>query len=311
MAEAIGGMQLGLLLRNGDIRAPSQERTVGWAELREMARTAEAVGFHTLWAADHLIYRASKDIKLPAGESRGIWEAWTLLSALAVVTDRVTLGPFVACTSFRNPALLAKMADTLDEVSGGRLILGLGAGWHEPEYDAFGYPFDHRAGRFEEALGIIVPLLRAGHVDFSGRYYQARDCELRPRGPRPGGPPIWIGASGPRMMRQVARNADAYNTVWHSTPDKLVAPFAHLDEACREVGRHPATILRTAGCFVTLPGASGSPDALTGPPDEIARRLHAFADFGVRHMTVILDPWNAAGIEQFGRVIDALRKLEG
>jgi alkanesulfonate monooxygenase SsuD/methylene tetrahydromethanopterin reductase-like flavin-dependent oxidoreductase (luciferase family) len=233
-----------------------------------------------------------------------------------MVTSRVTIGPFVACTGFRNPALLAKMADTLDEVSGGRLILGLGAGWHEPEYTAFGYPFDHLAGRFEEALQIIVPLLREGHVDFRGRYYEARECELRPRGPRPTGPPIWIGAAKPRMLRLVARYADAYNTVWHAGPDELAGPFGELDAACREVGRDPRTVARTAGCFVTLPGsehlASAPPGrAVTGTPAEIAARLHAFAVAGARHMTIILDPWDARGIERFGSVIEALRKLEG
>src|SRR5205823_9829883 len=131
----------------------------------------------------------------------GEHEAWTIASAVAAVTDRVTVGTLVMCTSFRTPGLLAKMGATLDEVADGRLILGLGAGWHEPEYEAFGYPFDHRVDRFEEALGIILPLLRHGRVDVQGRYYEARACELAPRGPRPGGPPILIGGQGPRMLR--------------------------------------------------------------------------------------------------------------
>src|SRR5215216_3659600 len=205
MAEATNRLQLGLELRNGELRWPGGGRTVGWSELREMAIIAEAVGFDTLFVADHLLFRNSPPLVMPEGESRGVWEAWTLLSPLAEATSRVALGPFVACTSFRNPALLARMADTLDEVSGGRLILGLGAGWHQPEFDAFGYPFDHRASRFAEAIQIIVPLLREGRVDFRGQYYRADDCELRPRGPRPNGPPIWIGAWGSRMMGLVAR----------------------------------------------------------------------------------------------------------
>ena len=132
-----------------------------------------------------------------------------------MTTSRIELGPFVACNSFRNPALLAKMAVTLDEVSDGRLVLGIGAGWHEPEYHAFGYPYDDRVGRFEEALQIIAPLLREGRVDFEGRYCQARDCEIAPRGPRPAGPPILIGAQRPRMMRLAARFADIYDTDFH------------------------------------------------------------------------------------------------
>ena len=132
-----------------------------------------------------------------------------------MTTSRIELGPFVACNSFRNPALLAKMAVTLDEVSDGRLVLGIGAGWHEPEYHAFGYPYDHRVGRFEEALQIIAPLLREGRVDFEGRYCQARDCEIAPRGTPAGWPPILIGAQRPRMMRLAARFADIYDTDFH------------------------------------------------------------------------------------------------
>jgi len=312
MASTGGALQLGLLLRNGEMSPPDEGRTVGWADVREMARMAEAVGFDTLWVADHFLFRHSPPVMMPEGVTRGVLEAWTLLSALAAVTSRVTLGPFVACTSFRNPALLAKMAETLDEISEGRLLLGLGAGWHEPEYDAFGYPFDHLASRFDEALQIIVPLLREGHVDFAGQYYQARDCELRPRGPRPQGPPIWIGAKGPRMLRLVARYADAYNSVWHADPAPLAEPFANLDAACREVGRDPTTVVRTSGSFVTLaePGDTREwpAQALTGTPEEVAARLQAFAEVGVRHMAIILNPWDVPAIERFGRVIEAVRR---
>ena len=312
MATPTGRLQLGLMMRNGQNQPAGAGRVVRWTELRELAKLAEEIGIDTLFVPDHLIFRNAPPIVVPEGESRGVWEAWTLLTALAAVTTRVTLGPFVACTAFRSPALLAKMADTLDEVSDGRLILGLGAGWHPPEFDAFGYPFDHLAGRFDEALQIILPLLREGHVDFAGQYYQARECELLPRGPRPHGPPIWIGAKGPRMMRLVARHADAYNTVTHATPASLAEPFGRLDDACREVGRDPSTIKRTAGCFVMLPGAEddapGLPDqSIRGTTEEVADQLRAFHAAGVEHMTCFLGPWNARGLEAFGRVIQALR----
>src|SRR5437773_5461448 len=162
-------------------------KTAAWADLLAFAQRAEALGFDSLWVPDHLLLTWEE-------RTRGTWECWSLLAALAAVTSRVELGPLVTCTAFRNPALLAKMADTVDEISGGRLIVGLGAGWNGPEDRAFGAQSDHRVDRFEEALQIIVPLLRMGHVDFEGKYYQARGCELRPRGPRPGGPPILIGA---------------------------------------------------------------------------------------------------------------------
>ena len=147
MANGKNPLQLGLLLRTGEQSKPAG-RVVGWPELREMSVMAEAVGFDTIWVADHLIFRNAGSVVMEPGTSRGPLEAWTLLSAIAAVTSKVTLGPFVACNSFREPALFAKMADTLDEVSGGRLLLGIGAGWHEPEYTAFGFPFDRLASRF-------------------------------------------------------------------------------------------------------------------------------------------------------------------
>src|SRR5207244_12084002 len=118
---------------------------------------------------------------------------WTRPAALAEATHRVEIGTLVTCNSFRNPAILAKMATTVDEISHGRLILGVGAGWNEPEYQAFGLPHDHRVDRFEEALQIIKPLLRDGQVDFKGRYYQAPDCEIVSRGRRSDGPPLMVG----------------------------------------------------------------------------------------------------------------------
>lgn len=315
MTNGNGRLQLGLLLRTGEQAQPAG-RVVGWNEIKEMSVMAEAVGFDTIWVADHLIFRNAGAVVMEPGTSRGPYEAWTLLSAIAAVTSRMTLGPFVNCNGFREPALVAKMADTLDEVSGGRLILGLGAGWHEPEYTAFGYPFDHLAGRFEEALQIIVPLLKGERVTFHGTYYNVDDAELRPRGPRPGGPPIWIGAKGPRMLRLVARYADAYNTVWHSDVSQSVQRFANVAAACRAAGRDPATLMRTSGSNVLVPDAGEAPDApasaMTGSAQEIAEKLWAFhTEAGVSHMTVILDPWTTRGIERFGKVIEKIRSFEG
>jgi alkanesulfonate monooxygenase SsuD/methylene tetrahydromethanopterin reductase-like flavin-dependent oxidoreductase (luciferase family) len=174
-SPSVKRMKLGLVLDTAEGTAPGKTPT--FREIQELALTAERVGVDSLWVCDHLIYR------FPGQEEQGIWEVFTILSALAAVTTRITLGTIVACTSFRPPALVAKMADTIDEISGGRLILGLGAGWHQPEYEAFGYPFDHLASRFEEAIQIISPLLRQGQVNFQGQYYQVHNCVLRPRGP--------------------------------------------------------------------------------------------------------------------------------
>jgi probable F420-dependent oxidoreductase len=309
-----GRLQIGLMMRNGDHLVPGAGRVVPWSELREIAAAAEEVGVDTLFAPDHLIFRKHGNFDIPEGESRGSWEAWTLLSALAPVTTRVTLGPFMACTSFREPALLAKMADTLDEVSGGRLILGLGAGYHEPEYRAFGYPFDHLASRFEEALQIIQSLLKGEHVTFHGTYYNVDDCELRPRGPRPGGPPIWIGGRQPRMMRLIARHADAYNVVAGSGLDALAAQLKMLDDACEDVGRNPDTIQKTIAVFVAYPGAEDDPggvhpQALKGTPDDIAVQFQSLYQAGIEHITLFAAPWSLRGVEQLGQTIARLREL--
>ena len=171
-------------------------KTARWADLLAFAQRAEALGFDSLWVPDHLLLKWQE-------QTRGIWECWSLLAALAAVTSRVELGPLVTCTAFRSPALLTKMADTVDEISGGRLILGLGAGWSGPEDRAFGSPSDHRVDRFEEALQIIRPLLREGRVDFEGRYHRARDCELLPRGPRRAGQPLLVAGFGDRKSTRL------------------------------------------------------------------------------------------------------------
>jgi alkanesulfonate monooxygenase SsuD/methylene tetrahydromethanopterin reductase-like flavin-dependent oxidoreductase (luciferase family) len=265
-------MKLGLMLPIG-VGALGDGRPVPWTELREIARLAEAVGFDTLLAPDHLLFRRSPPgnvpaVDMPEGKSRGIWEAWSILCATAEATRRVNLGPFVACTAFRNPALLAKMAMTLDEISGGRVVLGLGAGWHQPEFEAFGYPFDHRVSRFEEALQIITGLFREGRVDFAGQYYQARDCEIVPRGPRPQGPPIFIGAQGPRMLRLAARYADSFDADFHLAPGPVAERIEALRGVCAEVGRDPSTMSWMAGTRVALTGPGQASGFQVGPAQD-------------------------------------------
>ena len=296
-------MKIGIIL---DIVEGSLEgKTPTFSDIREAAETAERVGLDSIWLADHLLYR------FPNQDEFAPWEAWTMLSALAAVTSRVTLGTMVVCTSFRPPALVAKMADALDEISNGRFILGLGAGWHQPEYEAFGYPFDHLASRFDEALQIIVPLLREGHVDFQGRYYQAHNCVLRPRGPSPHGPRILIGARRPRMLQLVARYADEWNTAWHMDPAIVQERYEGLVQACAEVGRDPATIELTVGTEVRLQPLKedGSTDrAIAGTPEEIARRLQAFSSVGTSHLVVALDVARPDSIEQLGHIVELMRR---
>jgi probable F420-dependent oxidoreductase len=294
------------------IQLPEVEREVRWPELLDMTRAIEDLGFDSVWVGEHLLYRWADR---PA---RGPWEAWTLLAAIAASTSRIELGPLVACTNFHNPALLAKQAATIDELSGGRLVLGLGAGWNRTEFDAFGFPFDHRIDRFEEAFTIIRTLLREGAIDFDGRWYQARDCELIPRGPRPAGPPLMIGSKGPRMLRATMAHADSWN-VWFSDvrnrPDGVPPLRALVDEACREVGRDPAAVERTVALQVRLPGGSGRLQGeagqdpvvpLEGSSEDIAETLRAFAGEGIAHVQLVLDPITIGSIERLAPVLSVL-----
>jgi len=292
------------------IQLPEIERRVRWEELSAIAITAEGVGFDSIWVGDHLLYRID-------GESHGPWEAWSVLAALAAVTDRVQLGPLVAATAFHNPAMLAKKAATVDEISGGRLILGLGAGWNRTEFSAFGYPFDHRAARFAEAFMIIRTLLREGSVDYAGTYYKARDCELVPR-PRPGGPPLMIGSIGPRLLGVTLPHVDMWNA-WHAwygnTPDGLTAMIATIDQQCRSAGRDPVEVAKTAAVQVRAPGGTGrlygdsthsGNEYIAGDQEEIAAALANFAISGVAHVQLVVDPITVASVEWLGGVLGIL-----
>ncbi|MBA2380502.1 MAG: LLM class flavin-dependent oxidoreductase [Chloroflexi bacterium] len=294
------------------IQLPEVEREVRWPELVELARTIEDLGFDAIWVGEHLLYR------WPGQPSRGPWEAWTLMAALAAATSRVTIGPLVACTNFHNPALLAKQAATIDEIAGGRFVLGLGAGWNVTEFEAFGFPYDHRVDRFGEAFTIIRTLLQEGQIDFAGTYYQARDCELLPR-PRPGGPRLLIGSNGPRMLRITMPHAHAWNT-WYADTDNTpagVAPLREIvDAACRDVGRDPDAIERTVAVHVRMPGGRGRTMGdtttterivpLEGSPEEMAAGLAAFAGAGVAEVQIVLDPIDRTAVERFAAVLPIL-----
>jgi alkanesulfonate monooxygenase SsuD/methylene tetrahydromethanopterin reductase-like flavin-dependent oxidoreductase (luciferase family) len=217
----------------------------------------------------------------------------------------------VACTAFRNPALIAKMADTIDEISGSRLILGLGAGYFEPEFRAFGYPFDRLVSRFEEALAIIAPLLKTGTVDFDGTFYTVRECELRPRGPRAQGPSIMIGGTGPRILRLTAQYADLWNG-WFafddSSPDSVEPLMARVDDACRAAGRDPATLGRTVSARVEFPGqasASSAGTPLSGDPHQLAASCRAFASKRVHHLQ-LFSAWSGGALENAARALELL-----
>lgn len=291
------------------VQLPEVEYEARWAELVEMARLAEDIGLDSIWVGDHYLYRE-------AGRARGPWEAWTQLAALAAVTSRVELGPLVAATAFHQPAVLAKFAATVDEISGGRLILGLGAGWNATEFAAFGFPYEQRIARFEEAFTIIRTLLREGAIDFDGRFYRLRDCELLPRGPRPEGPPILIGSSGPRMLRitmPYARSWNAWYTTYGNLPAGIAAQRELVDAACWDVGRDPSEVERTVAVFVRLDGASHQRDfdsesapAIEGSPEQVAVVLRDLAAEGIGQVQLVIDPVTPVGVASLAPILEAL-----
>ena len=273
----------------------------GWAEVAAFAGHAEAIGLDSVWVCDHFVSSP------PARVPEGIHEGWTLLSALAAATSRVDVGSLVMCVSFRNPALLAKMAATADAVSGGRLILGLGAGWYDAEYDAFGYPTNHRLDRFDEALHIIGPLLRGERVSFTGQYHRVQEAVLAPAPERP--IPILVAAKSPRMLRLAVRHADASNTAWFGTPDdRLRQRLDDLDAALQAERRDPATLRRTVGMEVRDPNVTVSGDrddvAFAGSVDELADAIDAYGALGVDDLIVQLEPKTERSLD---RLAEALR----
>ena len=295
------------------VQLPEVEWEARWPDLRALALRAEELGFDSAWYGDHLLYRRPGDDR-----ARGPWEAWTVLAGLAAVTSRITIGPLVAATAFHAPAMLAKMASTVDEISGGRLVLGLGAGWNEIEFAAFGFPFDRRISRFAEAFTIVRTLLREGAIDFEGEFYTARDCELVPR-PRPGGPPLMIGSSGPRMLEIAAPHVDAWNAWFDAFGNRPAGDRRRsASGSTRRRGRRgviPPTIERTVAVLVRLPSGRGrvqgetANDAippLEGAPAEIAATLRAFAAEGIAHVQLVVDPITLASLDALAPVLEDL-----
>ena len=293
------------------IQLPEVEWEVPFPELIHMAQTAEQVGFDSVWLGDHLLYDLSVG-------SRGPWEVWTSLAALAASTERVLLGPLVASAGFHEPTMLAKQAATVDAISGGRLILGLGSGWNEREYRAFGFPFDRRVSRFAEAFTIIRTLLVDGEIDFTGDFYRAERCVLHPRAARPGGPPLLVGSVRPRMLSITLPYVDAWN-VWWSDYGNTPAAFADLktrvDQQVIEHGRPAGSVSATCAVLIQLDGGvgrrmgayGGNPvEPLRGTPQEIAHQLRAYADAGAAHVQLVVDPITRDSIEWFAAMFTVL-----
>ncbi|TXG79777.1 MAG: LLM class flavin-dependent oxidoreductase [Thermomicrobiales bacterium] len=291
-------MKIGLILLLGEdeqLGAPPP-----YAQIRANAVAAESTGLDSVWIYDHLLYH------FPEKEPQGVWEGWTIASALAEATERVELGTMVLCTAFRNPAVTAKMAVTLDEVSGQRLTLGIGAGWHPAEFNAFGLNFSNKVDQFEEATKIIVPLVHDGAVDFVGEYVSAPNCIMLPKPTRR--IPVLIAGKQPRMMSLVARYADAYNTAWWGDVASIETDRNNLNAACGAIGRDIDEIEFTAGVAIRfdelLEPAVETPDpakVLAGTVEQIADGLRAYRLAGVDHVIANIDPLTAEGIAALAR----------
>ncbi len=297
-------LEIGLVLPMGESFVDGS--TARWAEIRELAVRAEVLGFDTVWIADELLWRP------PEGETHGWWECVSMTGAVAAATSRIKVGTWVLSALHRNPGITAKAAETIDEISGGRFVLGLGSGHAGGQAHAFGLPEDRVFGRFAEAVEVIVPLLRQGHADFEGSFHAARDLEHRPVGPRPGRIPIMMGAKGPKMLQLAVRHADTWS--WYVEERSDLTEFGPRLEtllaACDEADRDPATIGRSAGIVVEPTSVTGAADVvgvpIGGTSRQIADAFRAFGAAGFTQLEVILWPPTLASLEAMAPVIDLL-----
>jgi probable F420-dependent oxidoreductase len=296
-------MKIGIILPIGETDGPSGSPT--FQDVVAVARAAEEGGLDSVWLPDHFLYRDDE------GQQFGLHEAWTLLAGVAAVTERVQLGTLVLCTSFRNPVLTAKMAATLDVVSNGRLILGLGCGWHEPEYAAMGLPFAERVSEFAESIEIISRLLLGERFSYEGRHHQLTDTVLAP--PPIRHIPILVAAKKPRMLRLTARWADAWNTAWYGRPSPVLdGRLADFEAALAKAGRPLAEVTRSVGINVRDPDQPPVPEpesnAIDGDVDELAAVLDSYAAMGIDEVVVGLEPISVQSVK---RLAEAARRMAG
>ena len=265
-----------------------------------MARRAEAVGFDSVWVGDHLLYRDERGERAP-------WEAWTTLAGIAAVTERVTLGPLVACLGFHPPAVLAKMAATVDEISGGRFVLGVGSGWNRTEFDAFGLPFDRKVSRFAEAFAIVRGLVAGERVTLAGEFWSADDAVLLPPPARP--VPLMAGVSGPRALSITLPHVGTWNT-WFADygndPEGFRQLNGRISAAASAAGRNPADIRRSACVLVVVNGGAGErPPGNAVAHVDLPRHLAELGGAGADEAILVLDPITEASIAAVGAVLRA------
>jgi alkanesulfonate monooxygenase SsuD/methylene tetrahydromethanopterin reductase-like flavin-dependent oxidoreductase (luciferase family) len=300
----LGAFEVGLVLPTG--QTGPERTTQRWVDIRAAAVAAEAMGFDTVWSPDELLWR------VPEKPQQGFWDGVSMAGAIAAVTSRVKVGTWVLSALHRLPGINAKVAETLDEISGGRFVLGLGAGHAWPgQATAFGLPEDQIFRRFEEALEIIVPLLRRGHADFEGSFYAARVLDQVPQGPRPGAIPLMIGGLGPKGQRLAARYAEIWSAYAEERSDlvEFGPRIASFEAACADVGRDPATIGRSAGIQVrplqVEPDETGA--TLTGTAEQLADQILGFGDAGYSQVELWPVPFSMATVDALGPILELVR----
>jgi len=273
-------MKVGVTIPASDL-SPRRQRS--FQEMVADAVEAERLGYDSVWVMDHVFVERDGAVS-PAGP-----DPMALLAYIAARTERVQLGTLVLCAAFRPPAQLAREAKALEEASGGRLLLGVGSGWHQPEFDAFGFPFDHLVGRFEEYLEVLARLLDDGPSDFEGRYQTLR--QGRVFGPRLRSGP-WVAAFQPRMLALAGRLAGGWNSAWHGADAGLFRSRLDAVEAALEAaGRARSGLVASAGVFVAPgPGGPGLEGCVTGEPEAVAETLSAYARAGCDHLVVNFAP---------------------
>lgn len=294
---------------------PDGENPPSWASISERARIAESVGFDIFVFEDALLYR------WPNGVTDGVWESVSIASALAATTSIIRIAHSVVNSPYRSPAMMASVATTLDEISGGRYVLGIGAGnTFDSDYEAFGFPTDHRYSRFAEAIQIIHSLLKTGESDFDGDFYTVKDAELVLRGPSGRGPAINIAAGGPKMLSLVAKYADEWNWwAWDETRDQIESRFEPildtLSLAMEEEGRDLGSLRRTIDVYSVIPPGMKTDHELENPisgsTEEIANFIKGLGELGFEEVRCDLLPRSPEAIEAMAPVVELIHAQGG
>ena len=289
------------------VQLPEVERLVRWPEYVAMARAAEVSGFDSIWIGDHLLYRDD------GREERGPWDAWSVLAGLAAVTRKVRLGPLVSCTAFGPPWLLARRAAAVQEISDGRLVLGLGAGWNETEFRAFGVPYDRRAARFIDAFDLIRRLLAGERVSVDGDDGSLEDAVLLPRPATP--PQLMVGSTGERVLRATLPYVDGWN-IWYdwfgNTAEGFARENARVTDLLHDAGRAPGDVWRSATALIALGGGgsdrpiSAETPPITGSTAQIAGRLRELDDAGVDEAILVVTPITEESIRALAPMVAEL-----